>query len=133
MAALSGRLGPVKQLLAPARETAPSLLFSTDCALVRGLVSNLFWRLFYFGLERIRRPPLNRLGMSFDVSSTAHIPFHAEFYEAHAAHCVSLAKETASSETKLILLHMARAWLLLAEQSQKNDQTALVYETPEQQ
>jgi hypothetical protein len=71
--------------------------------------------------------------MSLDVSSTGQIPFHAEFYEAHAAHCVSLAKETASSETKLVLLHMARAWLLLAEQSQKNDQTALVYETPKQQ
>jgi hypothetical protein len=69
--------------------------------------------------------------MSFDVSSTSSVPFQAEFYEAHAAHCVSLAKETASSETKLVLLHMARAWLLLAEQSQKNDQTVLVYETPE--
>lgn len=69
--------------------------------------------------------------MSFDVSSTSSVPFQAEFYEAHAAHCVSLAKETASSETKLVLLHMARAWLLLAEQSQKNDQTALIYETPE--
>jgi hypothetical protein len=71
--------------------------------------------------------------MSFDAVATDAIPFHAEFYEAHAAHCVSMAKETSSSETKLILLDMARAWLLLAKQSEKNSKTSLVYETPEMQ
>jgi hypothetical protein len=69
--------------------------------------------------------------MSFDAA-TDSVPFHAEFYEAHAAHCVSLAKETLSSETKLILFDLARAWLLLARQSQKNHQTLSASETPEQ-
>jgi hypothetical protein len=33
-------------------------------------------------------------------------------------------------KTKLLLLDMATAWLALAEQSLKNNQTTLVYETP---
>jgi hypothetical protein len=44
-----------------------------------------------------------------------------------------LAKRATAREAKLVLLDMARAWLLLDDQSQKNDQTVLVYETPEQQ
>ena len=68
--------------------------------------------------------------MSFDVSA-----MHArgiEAYKLYAAHCLLLAKQAPGREAKLVLLDMARAWLLLADQSQKNDQTVLVYETPEQ-
>jgi hypothetical protein len=69
--------------------------------------------------------------MSFDVS-------HMEMagvgdYAGRAAHCLLLAKQTPSRETKLVLLDMARAWLLLAEQNRKNGQNALVGETPKQQ
>jgi hypothetical protein len=33
-------------------------------------------------------------------------------------------------KTKLFLLDMAQAWMLLAEQALKNNETTLVYETP---
>jgi hypothetical protein len=50
-------------------------------------------------------------------------------YRAHAERCVEVAQRTADSEAKLALLEMARAWLTLAVQNNKNSQTALVYET----
>jgi hypothetical protein len=53
-----------------------------------------------------------------------------EAYRAHAATCVQLARENTDSEIKIALLDMARAWLNLADQAEKNSQTTLVYETP---
>ncbi len=54
-----------------------------------------------------------------------------EIYRTHAGKCLWLAKRTDDPESKLILLDMARAWLGLAEQGEKNRQTTLVYEAPE--
>jgi hypothetical protein len=45
-------------------------------------------------------------------------------YRLHAAHCVDIASHTTDIENKLALLNMARAWLRLAAQSEKN-----IYET----
>ena len=53
-------------------------------------------------------------------------------YRAHAAECVRLAQQTADPQSKGSLLDMARAWLALITQSEKNSEVAtLVYETPE--
>ena len=53
-------------------------------------------------------------------------------YRAHAAECVRLAQKTSDPQSKSSLLDMARAWLALVTQSEKNsDATTLVYETPE--
>ena len=68
--------------------------------------------------------------MSFDVSAVG--AGGVESYKSYAAHCLLLAKQAPGREAKLVLLDMARAWLLLADQSLKNDQAVLVYETPEQ-
>jgi len=54
-----------------------------------------------------------------------------EIYRSHAGVCFWLAQKTDDRDSKLILLDMARAWLALAEQGEKNRQTTLVYETPE--
>ena len=54
-----------------------------------------------------------------------------EVYRIHAGVCVWLAQKTDDRETKLVLLDMARAWIALAEQGERNRQTTLVYETPE--
>ena len=50
-------------------------------------------------------------------------------YRAFAAQCVQIA-EGLQSDTKLVFLHMAQAWLRLAEQAEKNGQAAAVYEPP---
>ena len=53
-------------------------------------------------------------------------------YRAHAAKCVRLAQRTNNAESKSSLLDMARAWLALVTQGEKNSEAAtLVYETPE--
>jgi hypothetical protein len=53
-------------------------------------------------------------------------------YRAHAAECVRLAQQTADPQSKGSLLDMARAWLALVAQGEKNnDAPTLVYETPE--
>ena len=53
-------------------------------------------------------------------------------YRAHAAACVQLAQQASDQQSKLSLLGMARAWLALAIQGDKNNEAAtLVYETPE--
>ncbi len=54
-----------------------------------------------------------------------------DVYRAHAGVCLWLAQKSSDSETRVVLLDMARAWLALAEQGEKNRQTTLVYETPE--
>jgi hypothetical protein len=53
-------------------------------------------------------------------------------YRAHAAECVQLAQQISDPKSKSSLLDMARAWLALVTQSEKNSEaTTLVYETPE--
>lgn len=53
-------------------------------------------------------------------------------YRAYAAKCVRLAQHTNDPESKSSLLDMARAWLILITQGEKNSEAAtLVYETPE--
>jgi hypothetical protein len=55
-----------------------------------------------------------------------------EWYRLHVARCLSVAQNTTDSEAKIALLDMARAWLLLAEQNEKNDHTEMpVYEVLE--
>ncbi len=54
-----------------------------------------------------------------------------EVYRIHSGVCLWLAQKTDDRETKLILLDMARAWLALADQGEKNRQTTLVYGTPQ--
>jgi hypothetical protein len=49
----------------------------------------------------------------------------------HAAACLEIARNADDREGKIALLDMARAWLALADQHDKNSQTTLVYETPE--
>jgi hypothetical protein len=51
-------------------------------------------------------------------------------YRAHAAECVRLAQKTADPQSKSSLLDMARAWLALVSQGDKNNEApTLVYET----
>ena len=52
-------------------------------------------------------------------------------YRVQAAKCIQLAQKASDGESKLALLDMARAWIALADQNDKNSQTSLVYETPE--
>ena len=53
-------------------------------------------------------------------------------YRAHAAECVRLAQQTNDPQSKSSLLDMARAWLALVTQGEKNnDAPTLVYQTPE--
>lgn len=47
-----------------------------------------------------------------------------------AAKCLELAHVTDDNRRKLSLLDMARAWLAMAEQGEKNRLTTRVYETP---
>jgi hypothetical protein len=56
---------------------------------------------------------------------------HTGEYRAHAAECVRLAQQTSDPRSKSSLLDMARAWLVLVTQNEKNSQTTLVIETPE--
>jgi hypothetical protein len=53
-------------------------------------------------------------------------------YRAHALECVRLAQQTSDPQSKSSLLDMARAWLALVTQGEKNSEApTLVYETPE--
>jgi hypothetical protein len=54
----------------------------------------------------------------------------AVFYRLYASHCLEIAQDTAIPERKGALLDMAQAWLMLAEQADKNSDVVLVYETP---
>jgi hypothetical protein len=54
----------------------------------------------------------------------------AVFYRLYASHCVEIAQETANPDRKAALLVMAQAWLVLADQAEKNSDVVLVYETP---
>jgi hypothetical protein len=53
-------------------------------------------------------------------------------YRARAAECVRLARQTNDPQSKSSLLDMARAWLALVTQGEKNSEApTLVYQTPE--
>ena len=53
-------------------------------------------------------------------------------YRAHAAECVRLAQKTKDPQSKSSLFDMARAWLALVTQGEKNSEApTLVYQTPE--
>jgi hypothetical protein len=53
-------------------------------------------------------------------------------YRVHAAECVRLAQKTSDPQSKSSLLDMARAWLALVTQGDKNNEApTLVYETPD--
>ena len=41
-------------------------------------------------------------------------------YRKHAANCIRLAQETNDTDSRLSLLDMARAWLALADQGERN-------------
>jgi hypothetical protein len=51
-------------------------------------------------------------------------------YRQHAAHCVEIAQQLSDASSRLALLDMKQSWLALAEQTAKNGETVLVYETP---
>jgi hypothetical protein len=54
----------------------------------------------------------------------------AVFYRLYASHCLEIAQDTAIPDRKAALLDMAQAWLMLAEQVDKNSDVVLVYEAP---
>jgi hypothetical protein len=54
----------------------------------------------------------------------------ADDYRRHAIECLRLADETVNANSRVLLLHMAEAWLRLVHQAEKNLLTDLVYETP---
>jgi hypothetical protein len=51
-------------------------------------------------------------------------------YSDFAADCVRLAGQTTDPASKLRLRDMAVVWIRLADQTEKNSQTDLVYEAP---
>jgi hypothetical protein len=53
----------------------------------------------------------------------------AALYRMHPAQCIKLAQSFDEASAKMSLLHMAQAWIRLAEQSEKNGETALVCES----
>jgi hypothetical protein len=53
-----------------------------------------------------------------------------DLYRQYASDCLRLAGETGASASKAALLEMARCWVRLAEQAEKNSHLDLVYEPP---
>ena len=51
-------------------------------------------------------------------------------YRRNAIECLRIADETITARSRVLLIHMAEAWMRLADQAQKNLTTDLVYETP---
>jgi hypothetical protein len=49
----------------------------------------------------------------------------ADVYRRRAASCILLAEESPQSASRLELMHMAQAWLRLAEQAEKNSETEI--------
>jgi hypothetical protein len=72
------------------------------------------------------------MDMSFDTGDPVQKPscIAADHYRNYAAHCVEIAHEIADQERKATLLGIAQAWLVLADQADKNSEVCLVYETP---
>jgi hypothetical protein len=54
----------------------------------------------------------------------------AEKYRLYALDCFRIARNTADPGNRVWLIEMARSWLLLARQADKNVTADLVYETP---
>jgi hypothetical protein len=54
----------------------------------------------------------------------------ADGYRAYAAECMRLASTAGNEKDRLALIDMAQIWFRLAEQTEKNSQADLVYETP---
>ena len=54
----------------------------------------------------------------------------AAHYREYAVKCVAVAQSLEGAAEKLTLLDMAKAWMTLAEQSEKSEGMVLVYETP---
>ena len=54
----------------------------------------------------------------------------ADTYRDHATDCLALAGDASDVRHRLALLDIARVWLDLADQAEKNAATDLVYETP---
>jgi hypothetical protein len=51
-------------------------------------------------------------------------------YRRNAIECLRIADETITARSRVLLIHMAEAWMRLAQQAEKNLTTDLVYETP---
>jgi hypothetical protein len=51
-------------------------------------------------------------------------------YRRHAVECLRIAEGVPDAANRMLLIDMAQSWLLLAQQSEKNLTTDLVYETP---
>src|SRR5262249_49768475 len=74
-------------------------------------------------------PPKNYSIVQSEISHTMRKD-KAESYRANASKCIRLARNASDIHSKLTLLEMARAWLLLADRALKNSKICLVYEPP---
>jgi hypothetical protein len=54
----------------------------------------------------------------------------SEEYRRSAAECLRVAEQTADPTAKAELIAMARSWIALAAQAERNSQADIVYETP---
>ena len=53
-------------------------------------------------------------------------------YRRNAIECFRIADETITARSRVLLIHMAEAWLRLADQAERNLTTDLVYEQQQQ-
>jgi hypothetical protein len=51
-----------------------------------------------------------------------------EEYRRHAAECLRIAEVVTDPQNRILLIHMAQTWLLLAQQIEKNRASNTVYE-----
>jgi hypothetical protein len=51
-------------------------------------------------------------------------------YRDYAAKCLIVAQTQENVSERLVLIHMAQAWIALADQAEKNQSLPIVYETP---
>ena len=51
-------------------------------------------------------------------------------YRRNAANCLTVAEGITDPAARALLIAMARSWLVLADQADRNDKCDLVYETP---
>jgi len=55
---------------------------------------------------------------------------NAKEYRLRAQHCLDIAMDMDDLSKRMVLLNMAQAWMLLADQAERNMKTDVVYETP---
>lgn len=55
---------------------------------------------------------------------------NAKEYRLRAQHCLDIAMDMDDLSKRMVLLNMAQAWMLLADQADRNQTTDIVYETP---